>query len=71
MPINVVVATNVADDLGWTRWTWLPFLYSSVLDTERSIAYSPAPDNLTPGSKFQVASETITCSLVLSRVWFI
>jgi len=65
MPINIISPTTISDDLGWTRWIWIPLLNSSVFDTERSISYSVIPEALTPTQKFQIASETVNCSLIL------
>jgi hypothetical protein len=64
MAISVSSITQVTNELGFTRWTWIPFLHSTALETLRSIAYAKVPSNLVPADEFQVSAETTTCTLI-------
>lgn len=64
MPIQVLNATKVTNELGYTRWTWVPLIHSSILDTQISISDTEIPSNLIPASEFQVDSETSTCTFI-------
>jgi len=64
MAINVITATQVENDLGYSRWRWVPLLRSDVLDTARSIPYAEMPDELLPASLSQYAAETTTCTII-------
>jgi hypothetical protein len=65
MAVNVVTITNLSNDLGFTRWNWIPLLNQGVLSTNGAIPYAPVPDHLVPAQEFQVASETATCSITV------
>jgi hypothetical protein len=64
MAISAVIATQVESDLGYTRWSWVPFLHREILDNSQSIPYADIPTHLLPASEVQVASETATCSII-------
>lgn len=57
---SVIIATQVKDDLGFSRWRFMRLIES---DTIISVPYSNIPSDLLPSSESQYAAETSTCSL--------
>jgi hypothetical protein len=64
MAVDVLKASIITEDLGYTNWVWVPFLHNEVLEGVNSIPYAEIPDNLLPTKESQIASETGTCSLI-------
>jgi hypothetical protein len=64
MAINLVTFSKIKEELGYSRWNWIPLLHGEVLDNSKSIPYARIPENLLPASQSQTAGETNTCSII-------
>jgi len=64
MAINLLSIQSLKNELGISKWTWVPLLRNDILNTEDAIPYSKFLPDLLPNNVSQYGAESSHCALV-------